>query len=547
LSRKRTEEETITSFDPASHLRMLREISARVAAGDRLEDVLTTVTSVLVEGADFRSVAIWLYLRDEECEHCRQAPVSQRVAERRLHRVTRTASTRLSEQDLLHTLPLSDEFAARLARDPAPICENDVMGLARLVSLLSEGRVDLPKVQAMAGSAEREGLRGGAVFPLFVGENFTGFLFMLSGHEIDPEEVRYLEVFALQTASIIRWSKAYGVIERLRDQLAQENTYLEETVRQEAGFTGIVGTCEPLRQTLRLIEQVAPTDSTVLLVGETGTGKELFARAIHDASRRAGHPMIKVNCGGFAPGLVDSELFGHERGAFTGATQRRIGRFELADRGTLFLDEVAELPPETQVKLLRVLQEREFERVGGERTISVDVRLIAATHRDLELEVSRDRFRTDLYYRLNVLPVRVPPLRERREDIESLARHFVTHFGRRMGKKFSGLSRASVARLQRYDWPGNIRELQNVIERSCVLAKGPVVEVPDPAPGPNPGRPWQAVTLEEAEQAHIGRTLERTDWRIEGAGGAAQLLGLRPSTLRSRIKKLGLRRPAEVS
>jgi transcriptional regulator with GAF, ATPase, and Fis domain len=254
-----------------------------------------------------------------------------------------------------------------------------------------------------------------------------------------------------------------------------------------------------------------------------------------------------VNCGGFAPGLVDSELFGHERGAFTGATQRRMGRFELANRGTLFLDEVAELPPETQVKLLRVLQEREFERVGGERTISVDVRLIVATHRELELEVSRERFRADLYYRLNVLPIRIPPLRERPEDIEPLTEHFVSHFGRRMGKKFRGISQGSLARLQRYEWPGNIRELQNVIERACVLAKGEVVDVPDPALGARQRPAWHPVTLEEAEQAHIGRTLERTGWRIEGAGGAAELLGLRPSTLRSRIRKLGIRRPVEVS
>ena len=537
----------MTAFDPVSQLRTLREISAQVAAGHRLEDVLTTVTSVLVERANFRSVAIWLYLRDEECEHCRAAPASDLRTQRRLHRVTRTASLPVMDLERLHTLPLSDAFAARMASDRAPICENDLLELMKLVSLMTEGRVELSKAEESAARAAREGLRGGAVFPLFVGEDFTGLLFMVAEREISAEEVRYLEVFALQTASIIRWSKAYGEIERLRDQLASENSYLDEAVRQEAGFTGIVGTSGALKEVLPLIAQVAPTDSTVLLSGETGTGKELFARAIHDASRRAGHPMIKVNCGGFAPGLVDSELFGHERGAFTGASQRRMGRFELANRGTLFLDEVAEVPPETQVKLLRVLQEREFERVGGERTITVDVRLIAATHRDLELEVSRERFRADLYYRLNVLPIRIPPLRERPEDIEPLARHFVAHFGRRMGKKFRGLSQGSLTRLQRYDWPGNIRELQNVIERACVLAKGDVVDVPDPAPGARPRPAWHPVTLEEAEQAHIGRTLERTGWRIEGAGGAAELLGLRPSTLRSRIRKLGLRRPVEVS
>ena len=536
----------MAAFDPASHLRMLREISAQVAAGHRLEDVLTTVTSVLVERADFRSVAIWLYLRDEECEHCREAPLAERAAEPRLHRVTRTASPSLAGLDLVHALPLSETFAGRLARDRAPICHNDLVELAKLVSQMTSGRVDLSKAEASAAAAAREGLHSGALFPLFVGDDFTGLLFMLAEREIGPDEVRYLEVFALQTASIIRWSRVYGEIERLRDRLAHENTYLDEAVRQEAGFTGIVGISAALKEVLPLIAQVAPTDSTVLLSGETGTGKELFARAIHDASRRSGHPMIKVNCGGFAPGLVDSELFGHERGAFTGATQRRIGRFELANRGTLFLDEVAELPPETQVKLLRVLQEREFERVGGERTISADVRLIAATHRDLELEVSRERFRADLYYRLNVLPIRIPPLRERPEDIEPLTAHFVSHFGRRMGKQFRGISQGSLTRLQRYDWPGNIRELQNVIERACVLAKGQVVEVPDPALGARHRRSWQPATLEEAEQAHIGRTLERTGWRIEGAGGAAELLGLRPSTLRSRIRKLGIRRPAGV-
>ena len=535
----------MTAFDPATHLRMLREISARVAAGHRLEDVLTTVTSVLVERADFRSVAIWLYLQDDECERCRALPASDRTEQRRLHRVTRTTSSPMLEQ--LHTLPLNDAFAARLARDRSPIWENDLLKLAKLVALMTEGHVELSKAEESAARAAQEGLRGAVLFPLFVGEDFTGILFMAAEREISPEEVGYLEVFALQTASIIRWSRAYGEIERLRDRLAEENSYLDEAVRQEAGFTGIVGISGALKEVLPLIAQVAPTDSTVLLVGETGTGKELFARAVHEASRRAGHPMIKVNCGGFASGLVDSELFGHERGAFTGATQRRVGRFELANRGTLFLDEVAELPPETQVKLLRVLQEREFERVGGERTIAVDVRLIAATHRDLELEVSRERFRADLYYRLNVLPIRIPPLRERLEDVEPLVGHFVAHFGRRMGKKFRGISQGSLGRLQGYDWPGNIRELQNVIERACVLAKGPVVDVPDPALGTRQRRAWHPTTLDEAEQAHIGRTLEQTGWRIEGPGGAAALLGLRPSTLRSRIKKHGLRRPVGVS
>ena len=285
----------MAAFDPATHLRMLREISARVAAGHRLEDVLTTVTSVLVERADFRSVAIWLYLQDDECGRCRAAPASDRTAQRRLHRVTRTANTPMLEE--LHTLPLNlDVFAARLARDRSPICENDLLKLAKVIALMTDGHVELSKAEESAARAGQEGLRGAALFPLFVGEEFTGILFMAAEREISPEEVGYLEVFALQTASIIRWSRVYGEIERLRDQLAEENSYLDEAVRQEAGFTGIVGSSDALKEVLPLIAQVAPTDSTVLLVGETGTGKELFARAVHEASRRAGHPMIKVNC-----------------------------------------------------------------------------------------------------------------------------------------------------------------------------------------------------------------------------------------------------------
>jgi formate hydrogenlyase transcriptional activator len=530
--------------DPAAHLRMLREISAQLAAGQRLEDVLTTITSVLVERAGFRSVAMWLYLRDEQCHHCREAGSVDPASGRRLHRVTRTAMPSTPAFDAIHTLPLSTDFAELLALNRAPICGNNLLELGKTLALLSTGQADEAIAQEWARSAAAEGLRAGAVFPLFVVDDFTGFVFVVAQREIEPEEVRYLEVFALQAASIIRWSRDFDELERLRDRLADENTYLDQAVRQEAGFSGVIGTSAALQEVLQLIRQVAPADSSVLLCGETGTGKELFARAIHDASRRATRTMIKVNCGGLAPGLVDSELFGHERGAFTGATQRRIGRFELADHGTLFLDEVAELPPETQVKLLRVLQERELERVGGERTIKVDVRLITATHRDLNEEVAQGRFRADLYYRLNVLPIAVPPLRERPEDIEELTSHFVAHFARKLGKPLIGVSRASLRRLQRYSWPGNIRELQNVIERACVLANGRVLEVPDPALTARGPMTWRPSTLEDAERDHVSQTLERVGWRIEGKGGAAEMLGLRPSTLRSRIKKLGIRRPS---
>jgi transcriptional regulator with GAF, ATPase, and Fis domain len=286
-------------------------------------------------------------------------------------------------------------------------------------------------------------------------------------------------------------------------------------------------------------------ETTVLLTGETGTGKELIARAIQALGTRKDRPLVKVNCGAIPQGVVESELFGHEKGAFTGALQRRIGRFELADRGTLFMDEVGELPLDTQVKLLRVLQEREIERVGSATSIAVDVRLVAATNRDLEREVAEGRFRADLFYRLNVFPVRIPPLRERPSDIPLLVRHFLAHFQRKLAKPLRSMDPASLEQLQRYAWPGNIRELQNVLERACVLATGPVVKLAEPLRGP-PGRGASApasapiTTLEESERAHIRRALAAAKGRVHGPRGAAAVLGINPSTLRSRMQKLGI-------
>ena len=304
----------------------------------------------------------------------------------------------------------------------------------------------------------------------------------------------------------------------------------------------MVGESVALRKLLRDIRQVAATDSTVLLLGETGTGKERIARAIHEISPRKARPLIKVNCGAIAPGLVESELFGHERGAFTGALQRRIGRFELADKGTLFLDEVGELPLEAQTRLLRVLQEQEFERVGGSTPIRVDVRLIAATNRDLEAEIAKGRFRADLFYRLNVFPARVPPLRERAGDIPLLVGHFIAQYRRKLGKPLDELSPEGMERLQRYSWPGNIRELQNVIERACVLATGPGVKIPEDLERHTASDLIEPAisTMEEAERAHIRRALEASGGVIHGQRGAAQLLAVNPNTLRSRMEKLGL-------
>jgi formate hydrogenlyase transcriptional activator len=304
----------------------------------------------------------------------------------------------------------------------------------------------------------------------------------------------------------------------------------------------IIGSSPALRSVLDTIRQVASSDTTVLLVGETGTGKELMARALHAMSPRALHPLVAVNCGAIAPGLIESELFGHERGAFTGAQQRRIGRFEAADNGTLFLDEVSELPLDGQVKLLRALQEQEIERVGGSQPIRVDVRLVAATNRDLEREVDAGRLRPDLFYRLNVLPIRVPPLRERRGDIPHLIRHFIAHFQRKLGKPLTGIDADSLRRLQAHTWPGNVRELRNVIERACVLAHSPVISIDRPLAAAAPAADVEEgfPSLAEHERAYLRRVLTHTKGRISGPRGAAAILDVHPNTLRSRLDRLGL-------
>jgi formate hydrogenlyase transcriptional activator len=352
-------------------------------------------------------------------------------------------------------------------------------------------------------------------------------------------------------------------VEALRNRLQRENVYLQEEIRREHNFVEMVGTSPALLATLATVERVAPTDSTVLILGETGTGKELLARAIHDRSARKGRPLVKVNCSAISAGLVESELFGHVKGAFTGALDRRLGRFELADGGTIFLDEVGDLPLETQVKLLRVLQEREFEPVGSNRPVSVDVRVIAATNRDLEEAIRGGRFRSDLFYRLNVVPLEVPPLRERKSDIPQLAMFFLARFSAKFGKAIDSISREAMTRLVAYAWPGNVRELQNVIERAAVLAEGPVLELDDqlrlaspvaaalPSEGPTPppveapglDRSGLARALDEVERGYIVAALSRSRWVIEGPRGAAQLLKLHPNTLRSRMEKLGIRRP----
>jgi formate hydrogenlyase transcriptional activator len=367
------------------------------------------------------------------------------------------------------------------------------------------------------------------------------------------DDLSFLSQIANQIALAVENSLAYGQVSELKDKLAQENVYLESEIRSELYFEEIVGNSEPLRGVLQEIETVAPADSTVLIYGETGTGKELIARALHDLSSRKSNAFVKLNCAAIPTGLLESELFGHEKGAFTGAITQRVGRFELANRGTIFLDEIGEIPLELQPKLLRVLQEREFERLGSSRTTRTDARLIAATNRDLKTMVEEQRFRSDLYYRVNVFPIRVPSLRERKEDIPLLVRHFVKEFSRRNQRVIDTIPSETMQALIRYHWPGNIRELQNVIERAVILSRGPVLNValteltPDVTSAPVVTTVKSAPTeslqemLEETERNQILRALEDANGVVAGPNGAAARLGVKRSTLQLRMQKLGIR------
>lgn len=444
-----------------------------------------------------------------------------------------------------------------------------------LAQVFRTGEPNFPDAQELANHpiVSALGIKSACHLPLTSRNRVLGVLAVGSLREnaFSQDDVAFLTQFAGQVAIAVDNALAYGQISSLKDQLAQEKLYLENEIRSELNFEEIVGKSEALRRVLTLVETVAPTDSTVLIYGETGTGKELIARAVHNLSSRGSNAFVKLNCAAIPTGLLESELFGHERGAFTGAIAQRVGRFELAHRGTVFLDEIGEVPLELQPKLLRVLQEREFERLGSTRTLRTDARLIAATNRDLEGMVNEQKFRSDLYYRLNVFPVRVPALRERPEDIPLLVRHFVQQFSRRMNKSIDTIPSETMTTLMRYHWPGNIRELQNVIERAVILSTGPVLKVPtdelhfrsdvkgegsvmrepgsDALPVGNHVDGNLRATLDDAERKEIVATLERTNWKVAGPHGAAALLGMRRSTLQSRMQKLGIRvsRTASVS
>ncbi len=400
--------------------------------------------------------------------------------------------------------------------------------------------------------ARREQIRGFAGQPLLFKGEVLGVLAVFPRIPVPEDGVVWLRIVADHLAVAIANARAFEEIECLRNKLQEECEYLREEVREAQAFGEMIGESPALRAIEEQIELVAPTEANVLILGESGTGKELVAREIHRRSERRDGPLVRVNCASIPRELYESEFFGHALGAFTGAVADRAGRFELADGGTLFLDEVGEIPLELQAKLLRVLQEGQFERVGEEQTRTADVRIVAATNRDLKAEADAGRFRQDLYYRLNVFPVEVPPLRDRSEDVPLLAQHFVRASAARLNRTAPRLTQADLLELRSYRWPGNVRELQNVIERAVITARGGRVRIElstdeaKPPPGPDPQSSQPEVVPEaemrRREKANLRAALEQANWKISGAGGAAELLGIKPTTLTSRIKKLGLKR-----
>ena len=473
--------------------------------------VLESVVEGLVEELQAASAAIWLLSTDEP----------ERLS--------------LAANDGLE--PAGPQAPARLAEIAATgrhFCSN---------TLPTDGSLGPP-----AWLLEN-GLRALAGLPLTVRDQALGVLAVYFRRHIDETQFTRLGLFARTAAVAIDNSRLLAEVRDADRRLQAENSYLRQEVERESDCGEIVGKSAAIRNVLQQADQVADTDASVLIQGETGTGKELIALAIHRRSRRRAGPMVKVNCGAISAGLVESELFGHEKGSFTGALEKRIGRFELADGGTLFLDEVGELPADTQVKLLRALQEQEFERVGSSRSIRVDVRVIAAGNLDLAAEVEAGRFRADLYYRLNVFPLALPPLRERKEDIPLIAACILPKIAERIRKPIAGIAEGAMQLLLAYHWPGNVRELLNVLERAAILSSGPTLEIgeglfPAGLSDRSNGPVRETLrTLAEVEREHIRAVLEARSWVIDGPKGAATILDLNPSTLRSRMQKLGLRRP----
>ena len=508
---------------------VLERITLKMSSSLNFEEVLTTITQGLVEELDAAFARIWLLGPGDLCASCHKADHCDNQAQC-LH-LKASAGLYTNTDGEYRRVPLGALKIGRIAQGWGPVFTNDVLGDDRL-----PGKVWM----------KEQGLRAFAGYPLIFQDELLGVVALFNRRPLTQSERDRLPVFAHQAAIAIKNAQLFGEVNQLKEQLQAENRYLQEEIKLAHNFDDILSQSSAMQQVLHQVEQVAATDATVLILGETGTGKELLARAVHQLSPRKDRPLVKVNCASLPANLIESELFGHEKGAFTGAVTRRSGRFELAHRGTIFLDEIGDLPLDLQAKLLRVLQEGEFERLGDSRTRQIDVRVIAATNRDLKQAIARGEFREDLYYRLNVFPLVLPPLRERPEDIPMIVSHFVRKYSAKLNKQIERIPTAVMNALQAYAWPGNVRELENIIERAVILATGSALELDgalavnrEEAGSTSKGRQ----TLKEVERQHILQNLEDTSWRIEGPGGAAVRLGLHPSTLRSRMKKLNLASP----
>jgi formate hydrogenlyase transcriptional activator len=499
---------------------LLLEVNNAVVANLDLDHVFTAVSACLRKVIQHDGSSLVLHEPD--------------IGQYRVHVLDFTKNTSVIEAGQANSQCKGPASIAITTRKPAVFSEQDLKTLSFdskiCAHLLGEGVKSLCSVPLLSHNGARGALNVGRRAE----ESFA------------QDEIDLLSQVAQQIVIAVDNALAYRQIAELKDKLAEEKLYLEDEIKTEYNFEEIVGDSPALKRVLKQLEIVAPTDSTVLIQGETGTGKELVARALHNLGARRERTFVKLNCAAIPMGLVESELFGHEKGAFTGAIAQKIGRFELANAGTLFLDEIGDVPLELQSKLLRILQEQEFERLGSTRTIRVDVRLIAATNRDLRQMVADREFRSDLYYRLNVFPIDVPPLRERTEDIQSLVRHFVSKYARRMKKTLESIPSHSMEALTRYAWPGNIRELENFIERAVILSPGPTLQIPlaELKQSEHASSATQSMSLTAAEAAHIQRVLKETNGVIGGPSGAAARLGMKRTTLHAKIKKLGISRPA---
>jgi len=533
------------AFDDALNLAALRRASGELQSkNDRLQ-LLLDVTNQVVSNLELRDLLRAVSHDVRRVMQCDYAGLSLPDAENkqlRLYAVDFPEGKGFLQEDLVY--PIEGSPSGTVFRTMKPLTLQSPF----------TGWLNYPIVQ----KAVCEGLKSFCFLPLISRNRAIGTLVLARYRDdaFSQSDISFLAQVANQIALAVENALAYREIRELKEQLSKEKLYLEDEIRAEMNFAQIIGNSGPLRSVLKRVETVAPTDSTVLIYGETGTGKELIARAIHDLSPRRAKAFVKLNCAAIPTGLLESELFGHEKGAFTGAIAQRIGRFEVANGGTIFLDEIGEIPLELQTKLLRVLQEREFERLGSSQTLRTDARLIAATNRDLEAMVREQEFRSDLFFRLNVFPVHVPPLRQREGDIPFLVRHFAQQFSRRMNKMIETISSATMDSLCRYHWPGNVRELQNVIERAVIISTGPVLDLdvadlqfpkatrPEERPA-TPKSPTNGAlhdVLEETERRHILDALQQSNWVVAGGHGAAARLGMKRTTLQKRMHKLGIAR-----